>query len=275
MHSKERGILFDDTQGTYVTNTQLGQMMQGVSTAIGQPIDIVGMDACMMAMIEIGYQIKDYARYLVASENVEPGNGWNYAGFLGHLSVDSASWTPQRLASMIVQQYGIFYQGQDNSITMSALDLSQMGALKDNVNQLVSAIAGCSRVNPTQTRNLILTARNAAIEFDVTDYIDLYSFYNALATQISRKIIRPATKGLRPGKVKVDTVFSNAAQVVQTILVNGMQLIDRAVIANTAGSAFRTVRGLSIYFPRGAADPSYKYTKFAQDTSWDDFIATY
>ena len=32
---------------------------------LGRPVDLVGMDACLMTMLEVAYQIKDHARILV------------------------------------------------------------------------------------------------------------------------------------------------------------------------------------------------------------------
>lgn len=41
--------------------------------------DFIGFDACLMGSIEVGNALKDYADYLIASEESEPGQGWNYA----------------------------------------------------------------------------------------------------------------------------------------------------------------------------------------------------
>ena len=40
--------------------------------------EIIGFDACLMATIETADYIKDYARYLVASEEIVPSGGWDY-----------------------------------------------------------------------------------------------------------------------------------------------------------------------------------------------------
>ena len=44
----------------------------------GQKFDIVGFDACLMASIEMASVLEPYSKYMVASEEVEPGGGWNY-----------------------------------------------------------------------------------------------------------------------------------------------------------------------------------------------------
>ncbi|MEA3353829.1 MAG: clostripain-related cysteine peptidase [Campylobacterota bacterium] len=44
----------------------------------GSYFDMIGMDACLMANIEVANGIKDYADYFIASEENEPGHGWDY-----------------------------------------------------------------------------------------------------------------------------------------------------------------------------------------------------
>ena len=48
--------------------------------------EFIGFDACLMANIETAYSIKDYAKYLIASEETEPGTGWEYKSFLNKMS---------------------------------------------------------------------------------------------------------------------------------------------------------------------------------------------
>lgn len=54
------------------------------------PIDIIGFDACLMATVDVAFTFCDVAKYLVASEEMEPGNGWDYTGWISALSADPA-----------------------------------------------------------------------------------------------------------------------------------------------------------------------------------------
>lgn len=42
-------------------------------------LDIIGFDACLMAMYEVGSVMAPYANYLLGSELLEPGTGWDYS----------------------------------------------------------------------------------------------------------------------------------------------------------------------------------------------------
>jgi hypothetical protein len=53
-----------------VTNPATNQPMQ---------LDIIGFDACLMSMWEIGSVLSPYAKHLMGSELLEPGTGWDYS----------------------------------------------------------------------------------------------------------------------------------------------------------------------------------------------------
>lgn len=68
--------------------------LAGVTNPVtGQPLklDIIGFDACLMAMYEVGSVMAPYAHYLLASELLEPGTGWDYSS-LGRL-VKGTLWS--------------------------------------------------------------------------------------------------------------------------------------------------------------------------------------
>ena len=46
--------------------------------ADGKKLDLVGFDACLMGSLECMTIWQDYADYYVGSEELEPGDGWNY-----------------------------------------------------------------------------------------------------------------------------------------------------------------------------------------------------
>ena len=59
------------------------EIEKGFSDAkLSEKFSIIGFDACLMASLESAKAVKDYARYMVASEELEPGGGWDYSAFL-------------------------------------------------------------------------------------------------------------------------------------------------------------------------------------------------
>ena len=68
----------DDTNKDFLDNVELKNALFNV----GRRIDILGMDACLMSMAEVCYQIRESVDYTVASEAEQELDGWPYEGFL-------------------------------------------------------------------------------------------------------------------------------------------------------------------------------------------------
>ena len=94
------------------------------------PLDIIGFDACLMATIETANACKDIARYLVASEELEPGCGWNYTGLFQALA-EEPRLNGARFGKAICDSYaaGCNMSMAAGDITLSCVDLTRMGPL--------------------------------------------------------------------------------------------------------------------------------------------------
>lgn len=68
-------------------------------------VRILGFDACLMASAEVAFTVSPYADYLIASQEVEPGNGWNYS-FLGTIQKDS---NVTDIGKNIIDSYSDYY----------------------------------------------------------------------------------------------------------------------------------------------------------------------
>ena len=95
-----------------------------------QPLDIIGFDTCLMATVDTAYTFCDLGKYLVASEEVEPGNGWLYSGWLGAIAEDPQI-DPLELSKVICDTYvkGCEQVGTADNITLSVTDLSKVNDL--------------------------------------------------------------------------------------------------------------------------------------------------
>ena len=95
-----------------------------------QPIDIIGFDTCLMATIDTAYTFSDLGKYLVASEELAPGGGWLYSGWLEALADDPAM-DPLALSKVICDTYleGCQWDGEDENVTLSVTDLSKVDQL--------------------------------------------------------------------------------------------------------------------------------------------------
>lgn len=104
-------------------------------------LDWVGFDACLMGCIENAKLWKDYARYLVGSEELEPGRGWDYS----FLKVLNETDDGERIVSAVVDAYGKYYEENrtdlfNPDVTLSALDLSQTEEMTRATDRLFGAM---------------------------------------------------------------------------------------------------------------------------------------
>lgn len=137
----ERAICSDDGSGHSLDTIELGKVLAKVVETLGQPLDLLGMDACLMSNLEVAYQARPYVRYIVASEENEPNDGWPYDRILRYL-VDNPDADTAGLARKIVDAYVQFYveRHHNGAVTQAALDLSQLDLLMAPLDHLAEVL---------------------------------------------------------------------------------------------------------------------------------------
>ena len=95
-----------------------------------QPLELVGFDTCLMGTVDVAYTFCDLSRYLVASEETEPANGWYYSRWVGALA-DDPSMDGAALGRVICDAYyeGCQEAGTSDDATLSLTDLSRLESL--------------------------------------------------------------------------------------------------------------------------------------------------
>ncbi len=279
---RHRGILFNEQTRTYLTNQELVEALRQIKTNVlkNKKLDILGMDACLMAMVEVGYQAKGYAKYLVGSQEVELAYGWDY--FALFRSISSGTTTPLEMAKGIVLTYEQFYKNRIRFYTQSAIDLDNMDYVRDNINNIVIKVNECKKYNNNAIKQLIKQARNSSLQFSTRSYIDLYSFYSEFFKKLNSFVVTKGSVGfgnkIQQAQTSKETFNIKNGSMAKSIkelkdsLQEGMRLLEVTVVAKTAGPNVPTAKGLSIYFPKGRIDDSYYKTNFAKDTLWLDLI---
>ena len=130
-----KSVCDDDTQGDRLYMQELRNALETIETNEQEP-DLLGLDACLMGMVEVAYEIRQQASVMVASEKKEPGAGWPFDTILTDLLV-SPSMSPSQLGSTIVSRY---YQSFGNDEILSAIDLSRLDNLAARVDALAQTL---------------------------------------------------------------------------------------------------------------------------------------
>ena len=103
--------------------------LAGLSKAVtdsGIKIDTISFDACLMGTLETAYAFSKSADYLIASEEIEPGDGWYYTDTMKALSDDPAM-SSEELGARLIDDYGGFYS--NSGVTLSLIDLRMIPRL--------------------------------------------------------------------------------------------------------------------------------------------------
>jgi hypothetical protein len=252
---KLRGICYDDASNDCLDNKELQQVLAYMQDQIGgAKIDVVGMDACLMTMIEIAYQIRNHARFLVGSEESEPGAGWPYDLILADVA-STPTMEGGDLAKCIVNRYIESYDKPgpfDGDVTQAAIDLGKLTSLVTAVDQLAKVLL---EKIPTTVRNDISDAYREATKFYENMYVDLYHLVDNLATFTSDPAVKTSCTDVK------DIIDGGASPIVSE---------------KHLGAGMANVRGLSIYMP-AIFNPSdyYRELDFANDTKWADFLEAF
>ncbi|MBR2895804.1 MAG: hypothetical protein IKC03_09140, partial [Oscillospiraceae bacterium] len=127
------GAAFDELHG--LDSLDLAEMYQAFDAiwpadTENPALELVGFDTCLMATVDVAAVFQNFARYLVASEEVEPGNGWLYSGWLGELAANPAM-DGDDLGIAICNTYyeGCEQIGTHEQTTLSVTDLTKLTPL--------------------------------------------------------------------------------------------------------------------------------------------------
>jgi hypothetical protein len=249
--SQKPGIAFDDGAGDYLDTLELEEVLASAHRRLGRPLDLVGMDACLMTMLEVAYEIREHARVLVGSEEVEPGAGWPHDTILGDL-VTRPAMTGADLGRTIVARYAEWCRAHRDQGTQSALDLTRLDDLAEAVDALAGALL--ARLRSLGVSGALVEARRRTLRFFDGLYVDLHHFCGNLAAVVGERTIAGACADVQhaiEGRNAPGPIIANA----------------------TVGARLGRARGISIYLPAALeSSTTYRELAFARRTRWADLL---
>ncbi|HEX7834526.1 MAG TPA: clostripain-related cysteine peptidase, partial [Pseudolysinimonas sp.] len=228
----------------------LAEIHQGIADGLAgggiDKLDMIGFDACLMATYETASTMQDVADRMVASQELEPGYGWNYTA----LETAARGGTVDELADAIITAFGEQSTQQGEAqVTLSETDLTKMADVDAAVSAFAQALIDrVDGIGPTVGRSL---AEN--LGFGSTPDYDFYMTDLAMLA----------------GQISVDA--TDVADEADALT----KAINDAVINKVDGQATRGATGMAIYFPPQADAFSDKYTEVDAASHWTDFLKTY
>lgn len=231
----------------------LNQMQDALASTYNKdrdkpPFDIVGFDCCLMATYGVANNFEGYGRYLVASQELEPGNGWYYTGIVNGFNEGVGS-DPLVLAKVMCDSYmkGCEDVGTDDQATLSVTDLSKLPQLREAYEQMgVEAIKAAEK-NPKKFFSRYARQAKKSANFGgntrdtgYTNMIDMGDFAK-----------------------RTEDLLPDTAKKVQ-------QALSAAVLYKVSGALKEDSQGLSCYYPYQLEQQMENLSAIRCDLIWYD-----
>lgn len=121
------GYGYDDSSYFSDDSLNVDEIQRALSEA-GVYFDFIGFDACIMGGLETACALYDFSDYLIASEDFESSDGWEYTRWLSALGQNSSISTPD-LAKIICDDFVTESKGADSDGILALIDLAYMKLL--------------------------------------------------------------------------------------------------------------------------------------------------
>lgn len=161
-----------------LTMQELSDAFRNAGIDENNKMEFVGFDACLMGSLETAWMMKDYARYMIASQELEPGWGWDYS-FLSTLNQEHDG---DVIGKAIVDTYieaGTTIMEENTNLTfdltLSCLDLSKIAQVETELNTLFEEVDKTLDAGELQSvvRNIVdckvFGAKNSLSAYDLVD----------------------------------------------------------------------------------------------------------
>ena len=202
-----KGVCFDENYSfDALTLTELNSALK--KAKLNNKFDIIGFDACLMATVETAAMVKDYAKYMIASEEIVPSGGWDYKSVVKAFATGKSE---KKIGKQICDSFMKKCKNHEQELfsTLSVLDLSQ---LKTMLKKVTEAAEYLNRIAGKENYfSQLLNAARQSEKFGVdnvfdgssnmVDFADFYGLVNiediTAAVEIKKFVIYNVNSGKR------------------------------------------------------------------------------
>ncbi len=240
------GVEFDEVfDYDSLTLTELGEAFKDV----GQQFEVIGFDTCLMSTLENANTLSPYGKYMVASEEYEPGGGWDYTNWTQYL-MKNPNIDGEKLGREICDTYfeKCKLTDEDNMATLSVVNLARIPALVTAFDNMASEMTGITSEMQTLQDYVrgAIRAENFGGNTDAEGYTNMVDLGDLT--------------------INTEDVVSNTAETVLSTLFD-------AVIYEVHGSTREHANGISVFFPLAVSeDECNAYSEIATSGSYLRFI---
>lgn len=244
--------------GTKASCGEIISIVESAARLWGKKIDIVGFDACHMAMLEIAYPLEPYARTFIASQDCEEKEGWDYKAVLGCLHESAYSIGAAR---SIVYAHEKSQRHRGCSLySLSAIDMSSIENVLNGIEKVAAQMSLCLKMHGGEFHDVLCCVREQNQRFCFfSQYADVRCFFEKLIVELSSLYTEPEYV-----KLYAD-------------IYDLLEVLQQCILAHIASERCSLAQGCSIYFPYARLDGCYS-ANASNFKSWisflEQFIAT-
>lgn len=225
------GVCLDEITGNMLS---MGDLREAMYTVFGERdydapwFEAVGFDACLMATMEVENIFGGYAKYMYASEETEPGNGWDYTDIIREFRENPAT-NGARIGKVITDGYvnqcmkSSAKSGMVPAVTFSVVDLYRIDEINAAYEALMAKVYG-DVVKDPQKLAAVSRAANASIAFGM----NYYEVYNEL--------------DLKDFMTELNDEYPEECEKV-------IKLLDESIVYDRDGSYLSDSTGLAVFYP--------------------------
>ncbi len=272
-----RGVLNDDEYGSMVNNEDLADALETAQKRAGGKIDVLAFDACLMAQAEVGFALRNSARYMVASQEVESGlmlpipgahGGMPLAPVVADLKKANGDLSGEDFSRLFVYQAGRQIGRSNFTPTQSTIELGQMGPVRNACESLASVLNAEIIADRSVTDRLRSVIGRTQDYSRVAGHVKPYADYHDLGDFTRR----------------LEKEFSDKPKI-QAAARSAQSTVARAVVAETHSNSSGGVSmfgstGMSVYLPtnygldaeQDQRNWGYHKTEFGRNSHWETML---
>ncbi len=273
-------FLRDDSSDSSMTIKEFRFSLEKICKEIleREKIDLIGFDSCVMGMLEVGYEIRESAAAMIASEGSIPNAGWTYGNILGDLVSSSAEDTykvaGQSVRAFIESQKEFAVGGV--SVDMSAWDLTKVENVVSAANKLGEVLLmGLLKESPVYEplRRALVLSHLECQSYMFEQNVDLKDFCERLL-DVTGELVSDE-------KITLDDGYeANLVETLKERCTAVTDEIDACVLdSGFSGGMYQYSNGIAIFFPWTFetylfSERSYEDLNFANNggADWNAFL---
>ncbi|HSE19840.1 MAG TPA: clostripain-related cysteine peptidase [Pyrinomonadaceae bacterium] len=236
-------FLPDENPNSGISLVELGSILRNFSDEISvedETLELVAMHSCSMSAVEVAYQLKGTANYMIASEGLSFVGAWPYRQMLQKVfcAIEYGPVKVENLMKVIHETClhngaDFIFAGYSSDLCLIKLASKNVEALNDPIEKLTKALQ--QGLKDKWDMDLIVLAHWKSQSYFQETYTDLLDFCECLREKCEKK------------ETPAQRAMSSACDEVIKVLRGGTR--GPIVRADFSGPDIQYSHGLSIYFP--------------------------